>query len=138
MFRISVGTRIDPTGFLHKRAKPTVALLGTSDIPQRAAPFADRFVVYVGATRAANDSSEGISFFVERQISKLKRAPQQFVGSSPHFEMHDDGEYGLQIIVHGVTTTIGLKFLPRKLDLLEPSAQSSFRRLVAHFASGSA
>jgi hypothetical protein len=128
---IASSALIDPARLLHERLKPRLWGLAPSNIPQRPSPFADHLVVGSIATRAVNDRSKGISFFVERQISKLKRAPQQFVGSSPHFEMHDDGEYGLQIIVHGVTTTIGLKFLPRKLDLLEPSAQSSFRRLVA-------
>src|SRR4029077_20680968 len=63
--------------------------------------------------------------------------PQQSFGSSPHFEMHNDREYGLQRVVHGVASTIGLKILPRKLNLFQPSSKPSCKTLASAAAGGS-
>ena len=45
--------------------------------------------------------------------------PQQPVGPSAYFVVHNDSEYGLQIIIHGVAGPTGLKVVPRNTDLLE-------------------
>jgi hypothetical protein len=77
---ISVSTRINPTGCLHKLAQPTVRLLGTSDITQRSRPLADRFVFHVATTGAPNNCCKSLRVPVEREIGKAERVSQQSGG----------------------------------------------------------
>ena len=92
--RIEAGTRIDPTGFLHKHPEPPHRLFAPSDVPQCPRPFADCFTIGKISARAANNCSKWVRIPVEGQLRKIKCVSQKLAGLSPHFVMLGDCEYG--------------------------------------------
>jgi hypothetical protein len=98
--RMASSTLVDATRILHECLELQVRRLALRCIPQRACPFADELVISSTAARAANYDSKWISTLVKQQIRKSECMPQQPFGPSPYFEVHNDGEYGLQIIIY--------------------------------------
>jgi hypothetical protein len=127
IFCIPISTRVDPTGFLHKHLQPRSRHLATSDVPQRARPFADRLVIDSIFGRAANDGSKRIRIPVEEQLRKFECVSQKLLNFSPHFVMSNDCKHGFQISVHGIASTTGLEPVPHIADLFKPSSNPSAR-----------
>jgi hypothetical protein len=64
MPRVQVGTGIDPASFLDE-GRERHAFFGSSDIPQRPRPFADRLAVELVLTCATDDDGTRIGVSID-------------------------------------------------------------------------
>jgi hypothetical protein len=79
--RPTVSAGVDTASIPHKRFQPRLGLLAARNVPQRPRPFADRLIIRLPLTRAAHDSTERVSVFVEWKMSKFECVPHQSVSS---------------------------------------------------------
>jgi hypothetical protein len=128
---VSSGAPVDPASLFHEFPKPSVRFPATSDIPQRTAPFADRFVVDAVPAGAADNCRKSVCALVEWHIGKFEDVPQQSIRSTPYSVMRDNSKNGLQVAVHAISPPIRLKLSPGTLDLLKSSPQTSLWSLIS-------
>jgi hypothetical protein len=89
IYRVTLGTGIDPSHFLDKRPQLRPRPLAISGISQRPRPFADRFAIEVSLGRAANNCSKWVCILVERKSAELKRTLQKSFCPPAPFVIHD-------------------------------------------------